>query len=419
MNQVPALKQFPVSKRIFYVKLIIDVLCFEGILIGSEGFQELRNFQFFAGAFDDDEEAVKTDWVDEFYEESGNFFCVICDEYFLDEETLDCHLQTHAGENPMVCGFCSERFFDKNSLHTHFLTHSTAATFTCNLCFKHFSSRKFLSEHQRSHHPVSPLPYRTNPLAQINSFGENQEFKFSLQIPHLNVNPTDSNEPEKPTERNSLEKSPGKNQQPTRYCCHICSLNFSRSGDLKRHRRSDEHTKFARNECNECGLRFHSKAALVSHERIHTVKTSKQIPCTECDRRFSFMGDLESHMRSHRDKHFHCPDCQKRFKTNKHLAAHRQLRHTQELGFECPICKKGYALAHHLEKHLPIHKKKINLRCGLCRKSFPTADLLARHELMGCRGADQIYEEMNFDGLGDPAEPGQPLVQNVLSFSQF
>jgi hypothetical protein len=98
-------------------------------------------------------------------------------------------------------------------------------------------------------------------------------------------------------------------------------------------------------DCPDCPRKFTSNRAMRRHHRIQHLKTGGH-RCPECGKVLSTRVSLRSHQMSHQPvpKSHTCPKCDKSYTTGKALKAHDLLKHPQvpHAEFVCMHCKKGY-----------------------------------------------------------------------------
>merc|ERR1712176_560339 len=105
---------------------------------------------------------------------------------------------------------------------------------------------------------------------------------------------------------------------------------------------------------NQCDKQYKTNGELIAHkERVHDKKTLHK--CDFCPEQFYKMCGKKDHMNSvHSDERpFACEHCGETFKLRKALIAHQQ-KHNAEKQFECTKCHKRFQLRDTRNKHQRI-----------------------------------------------------------------
>jgi len=281
------------------------------------------------------------------------FKCNVCDRSYVDEATLERHIQNIHGEKLFPCDRCEQSFVRNHKLKEHIVTkHIRAINFICEICNKGFVVKGNLTVHM------------------INMHTEERPYK-----------------------------------------CSQCSFAFKRTGDYYRHQRTHDPTKHEQcpvcmkkfktkksvqvclenhsTECNEfkectwlgCKVLLKTSQSLKDHLRRHTNK-KERIKCTICSKDYADNSDLKRHTKfvhEKPEKKFVCNTCGKTFFTDKLLDRHMETHEGKILSCWYPSCltKRStmYDLRHHFKKqhgevkhpkdYIPI-KERPNLTCKVC-----------------------------------------------------
>ena len=106
---------------------------------------------------------------------------------------------------------------------------------------------------------------------------------------------------------------------------------------------------------------------------------------------------MKSHMLTHTgEKPFQCEHCEKAYRSNRHLKAHREQVHMTEeqveealWTVECGICCKRFVYRENLLRHMSsVHRGTEH--CGICNASFVDTYLLKEHYLNEHNGMRHI-----------------------------
>lgn len=133
-------------------------------------------------------------------------------------------------------------------------------------------------------------------------------------------------------------------------------------------------------KCEKCNKIFVSDDKLQRHVKIAHQKPQKLFQCLVCSKQFNTNRVLRNHYNhKHSDQRkYHCDLCQKSFKTDSGLYAHRKT-HADSYDYSCQICLKKFKFKVHLSRHLTMHSQEKNFFCRFCSKSFGVKDNLNKH----------------------------------------
>lgn len=169
--------------------------------------------------------------------------------------------------------------------------------------------------------------------------------------------------------------------------CEVCYISFKSEALLKIHnfKHNPDTSEEQRNHiCPECQKKYPTQRQLVLHVSQHVVVPSgevKKIKCNICHRIFSHQDRLQKHMITHSDdaKQFQCKTCKKRFFNNSALACHAKTHYTEKKPFECPICKDTFDHVLKLKLHVPNHCENNTFTCPHCHKIFKKYSIIRKH----------------------------------------
>ncbi|XP_067012080.2 zinc finger protein 235 [Anabrus simplex] len=174
------------------------------------------------------------------------------------------------------CPICSRTFYKMHGLAAHYAAHTAPKSFPCSSCDKRFSTAAYLKAHMVVH------------------TGKKEA------------------QPRKP------QKNFGK-----WFGCMKCSIGFTASSGLKKHRCGPES---AIASCSGCGRVYKGSGALSLHMRFHCPLTKTKV-CDLCGKCFDCPEKLTKHRKRHSGSHpYSCLACSSWFKSregvNKHSVQH-------------------------------------------------------------------------------------------------
>ncbi|XP_059608030.1 uncharacterized protein LOC132255876 [Phlebotomus argentipes] len=224
-------------------------------------------------------------------------------------------------ENKFKCTECDKSFACLSKIKTHMSVHVTEKSFFCTQCPKAFADQSRLKTHMKTH----------------------------------------------------VE---GRKTYP----CHLCEKTLTTPESQKRH--IETHSKSTEHRCVSCDKVFSRACDLNSHSVIHS--TERLFKCLICEKAFPTArllknhGTLANHHTSDK-KTVSCPQCQKTFGSNTHLATHMQ-KHSKDWHFPCPLCGKRFRKPTYLRIHLKRHSSDRHMfECEKCDKKYTTNARLIDH----------------------------------------
>lgn len=137
-------------------------------------------------------------------------------------------------------------------------------------------------------------------------------------------------------------------------------------------------------QCNECNKMFSCYEYLAKHEKLHSRSPN---PCTKCLKVFLTPIQLEEHMgRVHYPKTVPCPDCSKKFGSQRIMKMHWKIHHTPAM---CKFCKIDFPSKLELRVHLDKHGVGT---CQNCKKKFSSQHTYKLH-LKYCGKKDKVKQQ--------------------------
>uniref|UniRef100_A0A667ZCA9 C2H2-type domain-containing protein n=1 Tax=Myripristis murdjan TaxID=586833 RepID=A0A667ZCA9_9TELE len=217
--------------------------------------------------------------------------------------------------------------------------------------------------------PFTPVPVKTEDdeeRAQSSQLCQNQpeenreaESQASISTEQMKTE-ADGEEPK--LYSCSTRKNTGKEVQHG----SVCSKNFSRKRNLKKH--TVVHKKEKPYSCSACGKGFTVKCSLDTHLRVHTGE--RPYNCSVCGKGFILKTNLNAHMKIHTgEKPYDCSVCGKGFLKKTNLNSHMKI-HTGEKPYDCSVCGRGFIHKTKLERHMRVHTGEKPFSCSVCGKRF-------------------------------------------------
>ena len=176
------------------------------------------------------------------------------------------------------------------------------------------------------------------------------------------------------------------NWQPEFECC-ICDISYSKFKDLKRHRKTIQHTrkqKLRRFSCKTCGTQFTKEDNLIRHNiDRHKTAEHEKIRCDYCSSTFFRFHDLDRHiniLHVEEPNRVCCNICDRTFSHQSNLNRHLRSVHMEER-FKCKECPASFARNDDLLKHKTGRKHYWELYCTFCEQElvFKTEEDMKAH----------------------------------------
>ena len=158
------------------------------------------------------------------------------------------------------------------------------------------------------------------------------------------------------------------------FFCIDCGLGYITSVKLKRHFQ-DSHV-FEPVKCEKCYKKCRNKAALNNHMNIHRIST-----CNTCLKTMT-NNKISQHRIACSGHTFACEKCvfftNRTDQLNLHMKKHHLNAKVQFL-FECTHCQKKFKQQSRLEAHRNVHTKERSISCALCSKVLSSKKSLKVH----------------------------------------
>ncbi|XP_045212630.2 zinc finger protein 271-like [Mercenaria mercenaria] len=266
--------------------------------------------------------------------------------------------------HPLSCAICGKSGFrDRFRLRDHVVQHNMADTFECNICCAGFSSMGFLSTHLKEHYRKSYECQRCN-WRFANAFKLSQHTEGGCETVSL-INNKEADE--------SFEM--------ITYKCDYCSAEVTGVKSLRLHLTLEHDKQFGQFDCVLCDKKFSDTKFYNRHLLIHNKKSS----CPYCPKKFSEKSNtFYHHLKSHKtitEYPYVCDICGEKFKSKRHFDPHRRI-HTGERPYVCEVkdCKKAFRSRDGLDQHKWCHKNEHYI-CDFCGRKFKKPSLLNNHRL--------------------------------------
>ena len=131
-------------------------------------------------------------------------------------------------------------------------------------------------------------------------------------------------------------------------------------------------------QCDLCQKHYKTEALVRAHRRRHTDEGSRFM-CHICGHTFMYKSNLEAHAMVHsEERKYTCNICGSNFKTYATLYSHR-LVHKTETPFSCAICCKAFKSKERKLAHEKRHLGEKPFQCEICGRSFPDKGGLSKH----------------------------------------
>ncbi|XP_056281128.1 zinc finger protein 14-like [Pseudoliparis swirei] len=340
---------------------------------------------------------------------AGPHDCSDCEKKFKFASSLTAHRVVHTGERPHRCGDCDRRFSFRQSLDRHRRTHRTGRQYAEDgvyACSRTFNWEPALARHLKTHGEEEPgsqeddvdgelqsrepegtvsectvpectvpectvsectvpectvsectVPECTVPTevvfpANVRTSGRKCRPTMKIQVimatrRRREATKADAPEPKPSTRAEHSDGSPGVSAQDAEDEGSAAAEAPARPPPRPP---PGEEGRFG---CPDCQKSFKFQSLLNAHRRIHTGE--QPFLCAQCGRRFSFKQSLERHRHTHRGgRRYECPICGEFFKSPAAQREHRGA-HMENGEYLCSRCGRAFAWKSALVRHLKTH----------------------------------------------------------------
>ncbi|KPJ00491.1 Zinc finger and BTB domain-containing protein 17 [Papilio xuthus] len=284
------------------------------------------------------------------------------------------------------CTYCKKTFDNIDEYLTHFTEHKLRYL-SCPQCLKNFTLLRYLNNHIILHinelfvnipnereQYIENKPYiclLCEELVDIDNFFTHWESHLELNEGGVADEMSDGEgdmksmmSPEMVEQALEILLDNARNSKNK--VCIVCSKNFSRKNDSKRH--LIEHLLHeakvniaetnAKLRCPMCNVDIRELPAWRQHMRDHAQlkvhEPMNPMSCTECNKTLCSEYALKRHMRvRHSMYQFACPVCKRKFGTCKQRWDHMWNKHKiRKFVADCPICNKQYRRIIDVKNHM-------------------------------------------------------------------
>ncbi|XP_053674172.1 zinc finger protein 471-like [Anopheles nili] len=292
----------------------------------------------------------------------SQYVCEICGTELKHRNSLEVHLERHAGITHHQCPYCSSSFHTKTELKNHVLSmHISEDRADCDQCGAVFTSKKLLKQHLKSHTAVRnfhcvqcTLSFKTFHHLRRHIKAVHNDVRF--QCEHCNASYC-----RRDKLRMHIEKA---HLIQTYFVCEICMRSFDTNEGLQEHRGHHENPKEL--ECGTCLLVCLTQESFDKHMCI-----TYQDDYVCCGRDFKHHMLYNKHMMSHGIK----VNARVRVKSNMLIGQERAIRDSAEFRTE------DYRFKNRARRQ----GKRPRLDCVQCMKSFNS---IAERQQHVCNGID-------------------------------
>ena len=129
-------------------------------------------------------------------------------------------------------------------------------------------------------------------------------------------------------------------------------------------------------------------------------KTKSRVSCDQCNKTFRGSYELKLHKKSRHNKTkgnsetFECELCSKHFAVELNLKKHLEMVHVQIRAYKCDQCEKTFKTAKHLARHKKGHLG-LKVHCDICDKEFTRTENLAQHKRTVHRDKSKLTAQQN------------------------
>ncbi|CAG0886600.1 unnamed protein product [Cyprideis torosa] len=292
--------------------------------------------------------------------------CPLCKKE-VPSRILEGHVKAHS--NPKQgCLKCGMWFESMKGLRFHNSeVHLGQAMSQCSLCDKKYHGTWYLKEHMKEAHSRGKQKDQVCKICGESFRNVRNHIKFKhrkkTRCPVCNALVFDS----------EFSKHMEDHEKGKQHTCKKCGETFIRATLLMSHMHMKHTPKVI---CTVCGEEVNA-VSLSLHLQTHsTVK----VKCDQCGREYKNERSLKTHIKDAHpveDSLLLCQTCGKGFRKKFRLKQH-QLRH-EEPKHQCPNCPKKFFTEKQVQSHLKIHLRSPRYYCKDCPKAFVTKKRLRDH----------------------------------------
>jgi len=294
--------------------------------------------------------------------------CVHCTLSFIDEASLNLHVESHHPKKEFVCCQCGQNFEDlelEYEKHIH-IEHK----FKCRFCDKIFIKKYGRLKHVSKEHGDLKFSCKWCGKSFKNSyedFESHEDEKHDIDCRYCE---------RRFTEKTSLVSHTTSCHIDKNFFCKFCSQDFGQDFE-KCLKHEDMNHEFKCENCDKCFIEksIHDKHSL----DVHGVSVGLDLKCGQCQERFSNTGAFREHFKvPHK---IFCSLCDLKFPTQSKLNEHISKAHQKRTKAEklvCKLCNKKFDSKENAE--FEEHKNmKHKYKCDSCDMMFVKSGRLRDH----------------------------------------
>lgn len=294
--------------------------------------------------------------------------CDNCNLSFIDEVSLNKHVESEHPKKELICCQCGQNFADVEVDYEKHI--EIEHKHKCRFCDKVFIKKLMLLEHISNDH--SDLEFDCKLCGKqfkksFEDFARHEEEKHDKECRYCE---------KKFIRRTSLISHVTSEHVDKNFFCKFCSQDFGREFE-KCLKHEDVDHEFKCENCDKCYVdkSVHDKHSL----DVHGVSVGLDLKCGQCQARFSNTGAFREHFKvPHK---VYCSLCELRFPTYNNLNEHISKAHQKNVKAEklsCKLCSKKFESkekAEYEEHQNMTHKYK----CDNCDMMFVKSGRLRDH----------------------------------------
>jgi KRAB domain-containing zinc finger protein len=194
--------------------------------------------------------------------------------------------------------------------------------------------------------------------------------------------------------------------------CYLCNANFKGRKEKYEHLESCHANDASSLKCKLCRHKSQTVRGLDNHMMLHENPDLLSHMCHVCSKNYQKACELRRHIKqAHGDKsqrviNFFCDNCDFRTFSKMNMKRHLNTIHLKIKAFVCELCpEKKYTSKITLDQHMiSKHGKDSDFVCNCCHRKFPTMSFLRSHMKSTCSGSPGAVRER-----GDPNYYREPL----------